>query len=144
MKLVKAAVKDIHDTFTQDKHSRWAFTAYSMPEFRKPELVNFYVYQREFGGKNLHPHYQGYVEYAKPYTQKQVKALFKDGRTIHVEPADKTREANMMYCLKAPGYAGFREMFNGINDTWSERHNEFMHLTWHRMKQILGAQESDE
>lgn len=102
-----------------EKNSRWCFTAWKEPDQSKMQLFMFLLYQTEYTKDNK-IHWQGYVEFIKPRTMSQVKSIFKD-KTMHVEPAHKSRERNMMYCLKPHTYAGKRFMFNGPSDVYIER-----------------------
>lgn len=98
------------------KESRWTYTSWKRPTWRKPDLIYFEVFQREKteSGKI---HYQGYVEFKSPYTMRQVKSIAGD-KTIHIEEARSSRERNMMYCLKPETYHGERYMYNGPADTY--------------------------
>lgn len=128
-----------------EKSKRWSFTAWEIPSSSKPELVSFLVYQREVTGKTLkskfNAHYQGYVEFYKEYSQKQVKSLFKQ-TTMHVEVSLKSRELNMMYCLKPQSYYGMRHMDNpDCNETHHEENPQEMVLSWGQVKKLVGAEE---
>lgn len=118
-----------------DKYSRWTYTTWELPNHRKPELIAFEVFQREWTHSNLVIHYQGYIEFLKPYTQKQVKSLF-NNPGLHVEPAIKSREMNIIYCTKPLEYAGHRYLFNGINEVYDEKDIEATFLTWYKITQL--------
>lgn len=97
-----------------DKYSRWSFTTFSKkPVFRKMELVDLLVFQSE-NTKDGKLHYQGYIETYSPYSKTQIKALFSD-RTMHVEPADKSRLSNIWYCTKPDSFAGYRYMYHACD-----------------------------
>lgn len=92
-------------------YQRWAFTAWSPPVVRKPELLQYLLYQSEYTCDEK-VHYQGYVEFKKPYKQATVKSLFSQ-KSMHVEPAIESRSVNIMYCTKLRSYAGIRYCFDG-------------------------------
>ncbi len=96
----------------QDKNSRWCFTSWKRPKCRKEELIQFEVWQREFvdSHKDSKIHFQGYVEFEKPYTRTQVKKLYSD-KGMHLEEPRQSREVNMFYCLKSDTYYGERYMY---------------------------------
>jgi len=62
-------------------------------------LLQYLVYCKEFCPSTGLAHYQGYVEFTKPYTLIYIKSIFKD-KTIHLEHARESRACNRAYCLK--------------------------------------------
>lgn len=82
----------------EEKTDRWAFTLNTQPVINL-KYVKYMVYQREKGERTEYLHWQGYVEFFKPYTGKYVKSLFKS-KTIHIKPANKPRINNLVYCTK--------------------------------------------
>lgn len=94
-----------------NKSHRFSITSWNQdPTPRKMEMLNFFIWQLE-RTKEGKLHYQAYVEFKNAYTISQVKNIFKD-KTMHVEIARKSREMNMLYCLKSQSYAGKRFMYN--------------------------------
>lgn len=116
----------------KNKNSRWCFTSWESPKCRKQELVDFEVWQKEKKADGK-VHYQGYVEFFKPYTQTQVKNLYSQ-KGMHLEEPRESRMINVMYCLKPQTYDGERSMYNGTNDvyyhkdvlTWDQFKNRYM------------------
>lgn len=104
----------------EDKSDRWAFTLNVQPCINL-KYVKYMVYQREKGERTDYIHYQGYVEFFKPYTGKYVKSLFKS-KTIHVKPAIKPRINNLVYCTKESTRAGEFFLYN----TDKEKNHEEM------------------
>lgn len=112
-----------------NKNSRWCFTAWQRPNCRKQELIMFEVWQREKTSEGR-IHYQGYVEFFKPYTQSQVKNLYSQ-KNMHLEEPKESRERNMMYCLKPKSYLGERFMYNGPGDLYHETDKSYFDkITW--------------
>lgn len=119
-----------------DKFTRWTFTDFDRPVFRKPQLFDFHIFQAERCPKTFRLHYQGYLETIKPYTQAQIKRIY-GSRSVHLEPAEKSREMNIMYCSKPDSYAGYREMVHGNQDVWIQSEPDFQILSWGQIINIL-------
>lgn len=105
------------------QNNRWCFTSWKKPEINE-KLISYMIWQKELTSDNKLEHYQGYVEFKKPYKFWQVKSIFKD-KTIHVEEAKKDRKANFLYCTKNESYAGERYEFGNIytgndNPDWDD------------------------
>ena len=92
------------------KKERWIIRGAKKPEVNL-KFVEFMCYQLEEGERNKYLHYQGYVEFKKAYTGKYVKSLFKD-KTLHIEPAEKCRAINLLYCHKDSTSKGERFLYN--------------------------------
>lgn len=116
------------------KTNRWCFTMWEIPTPRNRENIQFMIWQREQCPKTKSIHYQGYIEFKKPYIQRQVKFNLKC-KNAHIEPARESRAVNMFYCLKPNTYHGLRLLhdddgkvhtFNLIDEILSEQDiNEF-------------------
>lgn len=89
---------------------RWCFTSRIEPVLYFRNKILFIVYQEE-KSVNGCIHYQGYVEFDKAYKGSQVKSLFKN-KNMNIRTADKSRESNIMYCLKRSTYNGKMYMYN--------------------------------
>lgn len=92
-----------------EKTDRWAFTLNTQPLINL-KYVRFLVYQKEKGERTEYEHYQGYIEFYKPYTLQYVKSLFKS-KQIHLEPARESRAVNVIYCTKEKTYTGGRFIY---------------------------------
>jgi len=97
------------------KSQRWSFTTWKLPDFSRPALISYMIFQREISS-NDKIHYQGYVEFHKPYSQKQVKALFRDGG-MHVEISRESKTANVFYCTKNTFALGYRYCLENGKET---------------------------
>lgn len=80
---------------------RWAFTAWEEVN-TDDERIRYMCWGKELtqSGKR---HFQGYVEFNKPYTMAWVKRILKVKNNIHLEVAKKSRMHNLAYCHKHNG-----------------------------------------
>lgn len=134
--------EEIARSKNDNKYTRWCFTMWQQPICNKPELLDLIVWQRERTSDTFTTHYQGYMEFVKPYSRTQVKNLFKD-KTTHYEPAEKSKEMNFMYCLKPDSYSGERCMIKGQQEVFYELRPHKTVLTWNQVKDILDVQDDD-
>ena len=64
------------------------------------ETVRYLVYQLETAPSSTQ-HYQGYIQFLRPLTMRQVKGII--SQRCHLEPARGSPEANKRYCTKDQG-----------------------------------------
>lgn len=76
----------------------YCFTSFLVPT---PDMDNiqYMVYQQEECPTTKRRHYQGYVEFTKPFKMAGVKKLFKDP-TLHLEQRRGTQQQAIDYCKK--------------------------------------------
>jgi len=92
--------------------SKFVFTCWdNAPKFKKFELCDFMIYQKEECPKTRRIHYQGYIEFKNEYKLYQVKSLFKE-KKMFVDAAKESRAANILYCTKSNTYVGGRFSYN--------------------------------
>ncbi len=78
----------------------FCFTKYNQSEsIPKHDTIKYITYQIEICPKTKKEHIQGYVEFNKVTTLKQVKKIFNDN-TLHVEKRMGTRQEARDYCQK--------------------------------------------
>lgn len=94
-------------------NSKWCITSWQPLVPARLDLIDYLIYQAEFTASDK-IHYQGYVEFKKPYSQAVVKRFFKQ-KQMHLEPARESRGVNVIYCTKFRTYAGVRYCFDGHN-----------------------------
>lgn len=71
----------------------------SEPEF-DDTYMRYLVYQQERAPTTGTLHWQGYVEFNRNYTLKQIKSYFNDNK-MHIEKRYGTREEARNYCMKS-------------------------------------------
>jgi len=82
----------------------YCFTSYLVPTPDK-EFIQYMIYQMEKCPTTQKEHYQGYVEFTKPFKMAGVKKLFKDN-TIHLEKRRGTQQQAIDYCRKLQSRMG--------------------------------------
>lgn len=98
---------------------KWCITSWQPLVAARLDLLDYLIYQAEYTASDK-IHYQGYVEFKRPYTQAIVKRFFKQ-KQMHLEPARENRSANIMYCTKSRTYAGVRYCFDGQHVRYEDK-----------------------
>lgn len=128
----------------EDQYTRWVYTSFQNPlNVKWPDKcrLDFHIYQREWT-TTLRPHYQGYIEFERPYSKTQIKRITNATTdNIFLEPAEKSREHNIMYCTKPIEYAGERSMISGEQIVFVLDDPEEKYLTWNKIKKIIRCEE---
>jgi len=100
------------------EQSNWCFTSWGTTiKFNKWDLIEYMIYQKEECPTTKRIHWQGYVEFKKPYKLFQVKSLFKE-KGLDLSTARESRERNILYCSKQKTFLGQRLIYsdNVINE----------------------------
>lgn len=86
----------------REKSDRWVFTTWDNPKvnYMNNKLVQFIVFQKEICPTNNRAHFQGYIEFVKPYSLAYAKSLFKD-KGIYLNKALCDAKTNIKYCTKS-------------------------------------------
>lgn len=91
-----------------EETKKWCFTSWGDEiKFKKFELCDFMICQLEECPTTERLHWQGYIEFKKIYTLRQVKSLFKE-KGLTLATARESRERNILYCSKDKTYKGRR------------------------------------
>jgi len=100
------------------EQSNWCFTSWGTTiKFNKWDLIEYMIYQKEECPTTKRIHWQGYVEFKKPYKLFQVKSLFKE-KGLDLSTTRESRERNILYCSKQKTFLGQRLIYsdNVINE----------------------------
>jgi len=77
-----------------EKHDKWVFTSWKeKPDIVLKNTVRYLYCQQEICPETTTRHWQGYVEFYKPYSIAYVKCLFKD-KQMYLDKAKCKDEVN--------------------------------------------------
>lgn len=84
-------------TLTPLTSRNWTYTAWAEPDWKLVPTIKYYTYGKEICPETKKLHYQGYVEFNKKMSLRQVKIL---DEKAHWEPRRGTQQQAIEYCHK--------------------------------------------